>query len=163
MILYKDEELKIEIKYIYKSQSKNFIFYKCNQRPVCKGRGKININSKEFLITEKSNKNILHNKISYEDFIKYLEKNYIKNIDFTQKYIQKYYVYKTIKNNNNIQNPDLKKKYYSKFKANLNLSLSALSIIRSRIINKYKNLELLSLINKIEITEFKSLCYGYKI
>ena len=154
MILYKDTDLKIDIKYLYKSKSKNFIFYICSQRPECNGRGKININTKEFYITNLCDKQIVHNKITYEEYVNYIEKNDIENIDFSAHYIQKYYVYYVINKNNNIGNPELKKEYFTKYHIKLDLSLSILSTIRNNIINKYKNIDLLSLINKIELSEF---------
>ena len=51
-IKYYDDTLNIKIIYVYKSRCKNFIYYKCNNQNLCKGRGKINKEKKEFIITK---------------------------------------------------------------------------------------------------------------
>ena len=57
-----------------------------------------------------------------------------------------------IHNNINITNPELKNIFYSKCKTTLKLSYSNISIIRSNILNNYKNLVLTTLISKLEIS-----------
>ena len=73
---------KIHTTYVYKSTSKNFIFYVCNNRKDCKGKGKIDIKDRIFYITEDCNTEIEHKNIEYKDFIELNKKNDLKNIDF---------------------------------------------------------------------------------
>ena len=73
-IEYYDEEFDINIKYTYQTQSKNYIFYKCKKRPLCKGRCKINKLNKELIIIEKCNENVDHEDISFEQFYLFYKK-----------------------------------------------------------------------------------------
>ena len=77
---YYDEEIDINIKYTYQTQSKNFIFYKCKKRPMCKGRCKINKLNNELIIIEKCNENIDHEDITFEQFYLFYKKKQFKNI-----------------------------------------------------------------------------------
>ena len=45
-IFIKSPKSKMTIKYIYKSRSKNFIFYSCKLENKCQGKGKIDIKKK---------------------------------------------------------------------------------------------------------------------
>ena len=82
---------------------------------------------------------------------------------------QKYYVYYIIKENKNITNPTIKNKFYNISNINLTLSLADLSKIRNKILDKYKNLDLDELVNKIDIENFDifkkifDISYEYKI
>ena len=93
------------------------------------------------------------------NFEEILREGDIKKLDFNDKIIQKYYVYHMINNNNNITNPELKNIFYSKYKTTLKLSYSNISIIRSNILNNYKNLDLTTLISKLEISNLKIANY----
>ena len=90
-------------------------------------------------------------------------------IDFTKRENQKYYVYYIIKENKNIDNPTIKNKFYNISNINLTLSLADLSKIRNKILDKYKNLDLDELVNKIDIENFDifkknfDISYEYKI
>ena len=95
-ITFNDDELKSKITYVYKYRSKNFIFYVCSIRNKCPGKGKVNINSNEFYVTEKWDPNIPHKKISYNEFEEIHREDDIKKLDFNDKIIQKYYVYHMI-------------------------------------------------------------------
>ena len=76
--------------------------------------------------------------MTYKEFVNlYSKKDYI-NIDFKQKYIQKFFFEFTIKENNNIDNPSLNKIFIDKFKINLKLNLSELSHIRNKIVDNIK-------------------------
>ena len=58
-----------------------------------------------------------------------------------------------------ITNPESKKEYYNKYHFYLNLPLSTISYIRGDITNKYKNCDLVSLVNKIEKNNFNIESY----
>jgi hypothetical protein len=73
--------------------------------------------------------------MNYNKFEELLKKKEIKNINFKNKKIQKYYV-----EYENIENPTLKNNFYSLTKIKLELSLSTISIIRNNINDKYFNL-----------------------
>lgn len=73
--------------------------------------------------------------MDYNEFVELLKKKEIKNINFKNKKIQKYYV-----EYENIENPTLKNNFYSLTKIKLELSLSTISIIRNNINDKYFNL-----------------------
>ena len=65
--------------YVYKSKSKNNIFYIYKNRKQCKGKGKINIKKKQFIIAYKCDEIIIHFNIDYNEFIGLLKKkNWIK-------------------------------------------------------------------------------------
>ena len=89
-------------------------------------------------------------------------------IDFKNRHNQKYYVYYLINENKNIDNPTIKKNFYDLSNINLTLSLADLSKIRNKIIDKYKNIDLYDLINKIDIenldifTKVLDISYEYK-
>ena len=140
---------KIKTIYVFKSRTKNFIFYTCNNRKKWTDKGKVNIQKKIFIITEDCNYEEPHKNIEYNEFVELLKKNDINNIDFKQKYIQKYYVEYQINQNKNIDNPALKNNFYLLTTCKLDLSKSNLSRIRSKIIDTYKDLNLEELINKI--------------
>ena len=59
----------------------------------------------------------------------------------------------SIRENNSIDNPTLKKKILDKTKINLNLSLQELSNIRKKILDKNTNSSLKELVNNIKIPE----------
>ena len=97
--------------YTYKSKCKNFIYYICQIRNKCKGKGKIDRNKKIFLITEKCDSKIEHNKITYIECKNLIISKNIKEINFTNKYIQKYYVNFSIEKNETLDNPSIKKNF----------------------------------------------------
>ena len=85
--------IKMKTKFLFSSESKNFIFYSCYKKiSKCKGTAKINKNTKEFIITNLCDKNIEHLKLDYKEFIILYESDNIKNLNFNDKYIQKLYV-----------------------------------------------------------------------
>ena len=63
---YKD----IKTIYKYKFRSKNYIYYICQYRKKCEGKGKIHLNKKLFIITNLCNRNIEHDDIDYEEFVR---------------------------------------------------------------------------------------------
>jgi len=90
----------INAKYTYKSRNKNYIYYTCYNRKNYYGSGKIDIKKKTFIIAIPCNKNINHNYIDYEEFCKLIKDGKIKELDFKNKKIQKYFIYHSIYNNN---------------------------------------------------------------
>ena len=65
---------KLKTIYVYKSRTKNFIFYTCNNRKNRTGKGKVNIKIKKFIITEDCNYEEPHKNIEYSEFIELLKK-----------------------------------------------------------------------------------------
>ena len=161
--------MKCKITYTYKYKSKNYIYYVCSLRNKCNGKGKIDINTYEFYVTQKCDATVPHEKITYQEFEELIKDNDLKKIDFTDFKIQKYFAYNMINNNNNITNPELKNLFYTKYKTTFKLSYSNISHIRTNILNNFKNLDLTSLINKIEISDLNiekyilDVKYDYKI
>lgn len=149
--------------YKFKSQCKNYIYYICQIRNKCKGKGKIDRNKKIFLITEKCDSKIEHNQITYIEFKNLIINKNIKNINFTNKYIQKYYVKFSIEENETLDNPTIKKKFLEFTGLNLTLSLSELAQIRSKILNSYKNIDLEGLVKKITIPEEEIEVYSFDL
>jgi len=89
-IKYIDEKNQIKTTYKYKAKTKNYIFYECARRNKISGKGKIDINKKEFYIVVKYDSKIDHNYLFYEEF-KIIFKN--KKLDdsfISKKFIQKY-------------------------------------------------------------------------
>ena len=77
-------------------------------------KGKIDLNKKLFIITNLCNRNIEHDDIDYEEFVRLMKDNKIRDINFKKRKIQKYYIYYSINENNNIDNPSIKKKIFLK-------------------------------------------------
>jgi len=107
--------------------------------------------------------------LTYEEFIDLYKKKEYDHIDFKKKYIQKFFVELNIKDNNNIDNPSIKKLFFDKFNFNLNLTLSELSHVRNKIIDNYKNITIDQLIDKLIEKEpnlekyIYDIKYDYKI
>ena len=164
-----DEKNYINTTYVYKNKTKNFIFYQCKNRKNCTGKGKIDIKKKEFIVTQECKEKKYHSEIDYDEFIALMKDKKYNLIDFTKRENQKYYVYYIIKENKNIDNPTIKNKFYNISNINLTLSLADLSKIRNKILDKYKNLDLDELVNKIDIENFDIfkknfvISYEYKI
>lgn len=76
---------------------------------------------------------------------------------------KKFYVEFSIKENNNIDNPSIKKFLFDKFKVNLNLKLSEFSHIQNKIVDNYQNLTLDELIDKLIQKESNLEKYIYDI
>ena len=68
--------------------------------------------------------------------------------------MQKYYVVYSIQENHSINNPTVKKNFINLAKSELNLSLSTISYIRNQITDKFKNISIEELVNKIQIEDF---------
>ena len=72
------EKCNIKTKYLFSSESKNFIYYSCYKKKYnCKGTAKVDKINKKFIITCFCDYNIAHLDISYNDFINLMNK---KNI-----------------------------------------------------------------------------------
>ena len=101
--------------------------------------------------------------MTYEEFINLYSKKEYNNIDFKKKYIQKFFVELNIKDNNNIDNPCIKKTIFDKFNLNLNLTLFEISHIRNKIIDNFKNIIIGQLIDKLIQKEPNLEKYTYDI
>ena len=146
-----DKESNITTIYKYKNKCKNFIYYICSERNKCYGRGKIDIKEKKFFITDKCDNKINHNNISYEEFFQIMKNKEYNKLLFNERQIQKFYAQLLITDNNNIDNPTIKKNFFELTNIPLKLSLTDLSRIRNNIIDNYENLDLENLISKIKI------------
>ena len=72
-IIYNDKD---DINTVYRIQtiSKNTIFYKCQERPKCQGRGKLNLKNEKFTEISECNFNVKHGRITFEKFKDIYEK-----------------------------------------------------------------------------------------
>ena len=150
-------------KLVFKNRTNKYIYYQCNLRNQCKGAAKIDIENKKLLITQNCNTEIEHNKIEYEEFVKKLEDNDIKLINFKEKYIQKYYIQYSIYKDNSIDNPTLKKNFFNLTKEKLNITLSMITNIRNKIVSNYKDLSLEELVKKIDLKNLNYNVYSTDI
>jgi len=143
---------KIKTKFLYCSESKNFIYYSCFKKKFCcKGSAKINKKNKTFIITKFCDNTLEHIPLEYEEFVKLIEKNNTENIDFTNKIIQKYYVIHSLFRNNDLDINTLYKNFYEFYKKKLILSKSCICKLKNKIIDNFKGLSLLDIMNKIKI------------
>ena len=78
----------------------------------------------------------------------YKKKNKLTEENFKRTYIQKYYIYSSINQDNNIDNQTLRKNFKRDTKINLNLSHNIINKIRTNILQKYKNISFEELLNK---------------
>ena len=86
-LTYYDDELDLEITFGLQSTSKNYAFYKCKKRPLCKGRLKIDLLNKNITIIEKCSKEIEHDNLNYDNFYIFYNNNNQKNkINSKKKY-----------------------------------------------------------------------------
>ena len=102
-------------------------------RNKCSGACKIDINEKALIITNICNTNIEHNYIQYQDFVEIMKNNTIKDLNFKEKKIQKYFVYYCLNNNTNIDNQAIKNKFSELTKLELKLNLTDLSNIGTKL------------------------------
>ena len=70
--------MKCKITYTYKYKSKNYIYYVCSLRNKCHGKGKIDINTYEFYVTQKCDATVPHEKITYQEFEELIKDNDLK-------------------------------------------------------------------------------------
>ena len=103
----------------------------CKERSSWNGKGKIDRNKKNFIITLPCDKNVTHNNIDYNEFVKLFNKKEYNKLDFRNRKIQKYFVNFCINENNKIDNPTIKKKFYDLKNSSLNFSILDLSRILS--------------------------------
>lgn len=150
-MIRKNNKNKIKTKFLYSSETKNYIFFSCYKKKYgCKGTAKINKTKKTFIITYYCDNNIEHIGLEYDEFAELFDKNDIINIDFSNKINQRYYVIHLILKNPEIDLNTIYKKFYDDTKKKLNLSKSCLSKIKSKLNDNYKNLSLSELVNKIK-------------
>lgn len=84
--------MDININYTFQSSSKNVIFYKCKKRPICPGKTKLDVKTKEITIITKCDKNIKHDELTLEEFqTKYKIKNF-EGINFDLKKYHRFYI-----------------------------------------------------------------------
>ena len=67
------KENNITTKYTFKKETKNFIFYQCKKRPLCKGKGKFNKKNEIFQITHYCSNYDKHKQLNYEEFVEKME------------------------------------------------------------------------------------------
>lgn len=87
---YYDDELDLDITYSLQSTSKNYAFYKCKKRPLCKGRIKIDLYNKNITIIEKCSNEIDHDNLNYENFCKFYNNNQKNKINLKKKSIKNF-------------------------------------------------------------------------
>ena len=162
-IKFTDEKNQIKTIFKYKSKTKNYIFYECSLRNKCFGKGKIDIIKKKFYILTKCDPKIEHNYLSYDEFKNAFKNKQLDKNVITKKYIQKYYTELSIRENESIDNPTLKKNFLEITGINLNLSLSEISQIRNKLLDKYKNLSLEELVKKIDVPGEEIQIYSFDV
>ena len=71
----------IKTKYLYLSNTDNYIYYACYQKKLCyMGKAKIDIKNKKFIITEYCDNKIAHLNIDYNEFVKLMKLKIIKKL-----------------------------------------------------------------------------------
>ena len=80
-----------------------------------------------------------------------MKKKYGK-IDFKGTKIQKFYIYYSIFKNKEIDNSILIKNFKSLSKINLYISRAQVSKLRTKLINNYKGLDIVQLVNTLKLT-----------
>jgi len=127
------EELNLKTKYLYLSESKNYIYYACYKKiSNCKGTGKVDKANKKFIITYFCDKKLDHLKIDYKEFINIMESNKYTELNSDDIYIQKLFVIYMINKKNIRDNPTINKYFTDYFGSNLSLSNSVLSKIKNK-------------------------------
>ena len=161
------KENNITTKYTFKKETKNFIFYQCKKRPLCKGKGKFNKKNEIFQITHYCSNYDKHKQINYEEFVEKMENKSYSEIDFNITSNQKKLIYYIFSKNKNIENTEIKTEYYKYTNINLKLNNKIISKIKSKIFGKYRNLNLIECLSKIHIPninlDIKSKDIIYKI
>jgi len=142
---------KIKTKYLFSSESKNFIYYYCYKKKYsCKGTAKIDKVNKDFNITCYCDYKISHLNISYKDFIGMMITKKYNEINHKEIYVQKYFVNYQINEKNIKDYATINKNYVDIFGDNLNLTKSQFSKIKNKFNDEYKNLDIIQLIEKIK-------------
>ena len=145
--------LKFKTKFLFTSESKNYIFYSCYKKiNNCKGTAKINKNTKELIITNLCDTNIEHLKIDFTEFINLYETNNFKNLNFNDEYIQKLFILYMINKKNITDYNLINNKLVEISGAKLKLSKSQISKIKSKNNKEYIGLDLNQLLEKIKLT-----------
>ena len=161
------KENNITTKYTFKKETKNFIFYQCNKRPLCKGKGKFNKIKEIFQITYYFSNYDKHKQLNYEDFFEKMENKSYNEIDFNITSNQKKLIYYIFSKNKNYENTEIKTEYYKYTNINLKLNNKIISKVKSKIFGKYRNVNLIECLFKIQIPnmnlDIKSKDIIYKI
>ena len=71
------------------------------------------------IITKFCNPKVLHELITYEEFVRSFELNNLECIDFTNSKIQKYYIFYSKTKNHDIDNPTIYKNFFNLTKEKL--------------------------------------------
>ena len=114
----------IKTKFLFTSSSKNYIYYNCSQKRTCSGKAKIDLKTNKFIITTLSNKDINHEKLTYDELVEKIKNNILESIDFKDKDIQKQFVFFVVSENNDIDNPALSNNFYNLTKEKITLTKS---------------------------------------
>ena len=83
-LIFYNKRTKTKTTYVYKSYSKNYIFYICNKRKKCNGKGQIKLNTFEFIVNEECDENVEYCSLTYEEYSNYIDKKEYGNIYFNQ-------------------------------------------------------------------------------
>ena len=116
-IISKTNKNKIKTKFLYSSETKNYIyFYSYKRKYGYKGTATINKLEKKLIITYYCENNIEHIGLEYEELADLIDKKDLDNIDFNNKINQRYYVIHIIKQNPDIDLNTIYKKFYDETK-----------------------------------------------
>ena len=133
---------------VYKIQtiSKNYIFYKCRERPKCPGRGKLDLKREKFVIINDCDFKINHDKITFEEFLRFNQKNKLKELNFeNNKKLHRFYVKAAVINKKFKDIPTL----ISDFKTDTGIDLC---LTRTEINNiKYENTDNYNYLSSLEL------------
>ena len=108
---------------------------------------------KRLIITNLCDYKINHNTLHYNDFSKLMELKQFYYIDFNIKKNQKQLIKYIYNNNVNIDNIDIKKKYFDYTHVPLKLNNNEISKIKLKLFGKFNELSLLEAIKKINISD----------
>ena len=95
---------------VYKIQtiSKNYIFYKCRERPKCPGRGKFDLKNEKYIVIKDCDFKINHEKINFQEFLRFFQNNKLKDPNFeNNKKLHRFYVKAVIINKKFVDIPTL--------------------------------------------------------
>ena len=94
-----------------------------------------------------------HHTLDYDEFTILMKNKEYNKINFKEREMQKYYSIFAISENNNLDNPSLKKNFFNLTNTSLNLSIVDLSRIRNKVLDQYKNLDFENLLLKLVIED----------
>ena len=150
-----DEINNINEIYTYQNKNNIFYYYHCNKKPLCKGRGKFNINTNTFHIIKYCNNIEKHKEISYSEFIELIKNDKINDIDFNKIKNQRNLITYLFDKNKNIENINIIEEYYKYTKSKLEFTNKEISKIKTKILGIYRGLNIYECLNKININDIQ--------